>query len=101
MKDIRHTLISLLLLFLSAGATNVFAQQDAEEQFKTGVRYEEGDSVEKDLKKAVEWFEKAANQGHPQAQLNLSGFYEYGEGVEKDLEKAAYWKKKYEENPNK
>ena len=53
MNDIRHTLISFLLLLLSAGATSVFAQQDAEEQFKIGVRYEEGDSAQQDLKKAI------------------------------------------------
>ena len=64
MKDIRHTLIPFFLLLLSMAATSVYAQQeDAETQFQTGVRYEEGDSVEQDLKKAFEWYEKAAAQG--------------------------------------
>ena len=95
MKDIRHTLILSLLLLFTMAATNVYAQQeDAEALFQTGVRYESGDSVEKDLKTAIEWFEKAAAKGHAVAQNRLGVYYLYGEGVEQDLKKAVEWFKK-------
>src|SRR5262249_48348698 len=49
---------------------------------------------EKDLKKAVEWFEKAANQGDTLAQLRIGYCYELGQGVEKDPKKAVEWYEK-------
>ena len=36
----------------------------------------------------MEWFQRAADQGHPDAQLNLAWFYLHGEGVDKDLAEA-------------
>jgi len=38
--------------------------------------------------KAVEWFQKAADQGVASAQYNLGMSYELGVGVEKDIPKA-------------
>jgi TPR repeat protein len=49
-----------------------------------------GEGVDKDLKKAVYWFEKAATQGHIDAQFRLYEIY-YGGGIGQDLQKAAYW----------
>ena len=43
----------------------------------------------KDLGKAVELYQKAADQGNADAQINLGWLYENGEGVPKDLRKAA------------
>ena len=40
---------------------------------------------------AVEWYVKAANQGHTWAQNNLGNCYEKGLGVAKDITKALYW----------
>jgi len=45
--------------------------------------------VPKDLGKAAELYQKAADQGNARAQSNLGRFYETGRGVPKDLSKAA------------
>ena len=43
----------------------------------------EGEGVEQNYKKAVFWYEKAANQGYTEAQHNIGLCYENGVGVEK------------------
>ena len=43
----------------------------------------------KDLGKAAELYQKAADQGYAVAQFDLGGVYESGDGVPKDLGKAA------------
>ena len=53
--------------------------------------YEKGRGVEKDDKKACEWYLKAAEQGHEDAQFNLGLGYAIGLGVEKDNKKAREW----------
>ena len=44
--------------------------------------------VERDMKKAFEFFKSAAELGLPLAQYNLGSYYESGEGVLKDTKKA-------------
>lgn len=44
--------------------------------------------------KAVEWFRKAAEQGHAGAQYELGWCYSHGRGVKKDLKKAVEWFRK-------
>eukprot|EP01088_Endostelium_zonatum_P019863 TRINITY_DN706_c1_g1_i2.p1 TRINITY_DN706_c1_g1~~TRINITY_DN706_c1_g1_i2.p1 ORF type:complete len:678 (-),score=240.77 TRINITY_DN706_c1_g1_i2:32-1783(-) len=56
--------------------------------------YHEGTGVEKDQDQAYQWFKKAAEQGHVQAQFNAGLHYDKGEGVERDEEKAFEWTKK-------
>lgn len=53
-------------------------------QFYTGINYLTGDGVEKDAKKAAFWFEKAAEQEHPDATYKLGALYLDGVGVERD-----------------
>jgi TIR domain/Sel1 repeat len=62
---------------------------DAATDYDLGVRYETGQGVPKDLRKAAEHFQKAANQGYALAQNNLGALYAVGQGVPKDLRKAA------------
>ena len=50
-----------------------------------------GDGVEKDVEKAVYWWQKAADAGDSDAQYRLAFCYLKGDGVEKDVEKAVYW----------
>jgi len=66
---------------------------DAEAQYLLGRHFDIGDSeyVAKDYVKAVEWYTKAAEQGHAIAQFNLGICYYNGEGVAKDYVKAAEW----------
>ena len=53
--------------------------------------YLKGDGVEKNVEKAVYWWQKAADAGNSAAQFNLAICYLKGDGVEKDVEKAVYW----------
>jgi len=63
-------------------------QGNAEAQYNLGKIYLDGDNIEKDATKAVEWFKKSAEQGNLKAQNSLSVFYLRGEVVEKDIVKA-------------
>ena len=67
---------------------------DATAQVDVGYAYETGDGVAKDLKKAVSWYRKSADQGHKIGQCNLGICYENGIGVEKNPFQAFYWYKK-------
>ncbi len=64
---------------------------DSLAQFELGRRLTLGEGVSVDMKKAAEWFEKAANQSMPQAQYSLANLYEKGHGVKKDLMVARLW----------
>ena len=46
---------------------------------------------EKDYAKVIEWYHKAANQGHIDAQYSLGSMHLTGEGVIKDYTRAAEW----------
>ena len=71
-------------------------------QSRLGVMYENGQGgLQKDLAKAAEWHQKAAEQGSPRSQYNLAMMYESGTGVAKDAAEAAKWFQAYEVNPNK
>src|SRR5437762_2632221 len=56
--------------------------------------YENATEVEKDERKAVEWYLKVAEKGKDKAQYNLRSCYNYGTGVEKDEQKAVEWYQK-------
>ena len=73
---------------------------DSEAQYKLGECYFNGDGIEQDYKKAVEWYEKSAIQGYAKAQNNLGFCYGKGYGVEKDLEKEVEWYIKSAEQGN-
>ena len=75
---------------------------DAETQFRLGYCYSYGDKtrgIAKDSQKAMEWYKKAAEQGHAGAQVNLGTYY-YGEGVDQDYKEAVMWYKKAAEQGN-
>jgi len=64
----------------------------AESQCWLGKCYYDGDDgTEKDIAKAIEWFQKAADQNQVGAQYLLGKCYYEGDGVEKDIAKAIYW----------
>jgi len=56
--------------------------------------YADGRGVGKDYKAAVDWFWKAAAQGHADAQAYLGTMYQNGHGVAKDMNKAVEWYRK-------
>ena len=71
---------------------------DVEAQLKLADSYYEGDDdyvgVSKDLRKAAQWYRKAAEQGNASAQFNLGLMYGNGEGVPQDAPEAVRWYRK-------
>ena len=66
-----------------------------EAQLILGLHYYNGDGVEKDFSKAVEWFRKATEWvKNAKAQYYLGVCYENGEGVERDRTTAIEWDRK-------
>jgi TPR repeat protein len=53
-----------------------------------------GDCMPQDYEAAVEWWQKAAEQGNYDAQLALVSAYRTGTGVEKNGRLANYWLEK-------
>ena len=56
--------------------------------------YFDGTGVLKDAKEAVNWYRKAAEQGHAIAQWQLGFIYANSEGVLKDAKEAVNWHRK-------
>jgi len=67
--------LSFAFADVSAGVfrfqTKLAEQGNAEAQYKVGEMYEMGKGAKKDLKKAHEWFEKSAKQGHKKASYKI------------------------------
>lgn len=66
----------------------------ADKQFALGEKCYYGRGVEKSYEKAMEWYKKAANQGHAEAQCSLGYMYSRGIGIQQDYKKAAEWYEK-------
>jgi TPR repeat protein len=64
-------------------------KKDADAQHSIGWMYENGLGVEKDMKAAADWYQKALDNGHKGAGLNLGNMYDDGDGVPQDYKKAA------------
>ena len=62
---------------------------DAEELI--GVMYAMGLGVERDDRRAFEWYLRASLKAHPGAQSGIGWYYEVGRGVAKDLVRAYMW----------
>ncbi|MGB1311967.1 MAG: tetratricopeptide repeat protein [Leucothrix sp.] len=62
---------------------------DAEELI--GVMYAMGLGVERDDRRAFEWYLRASMKAHPGAQSGIGWYYEVGRGVAKDLVRAYMW----------
>ena len=54
--------------------------------------------VKKNYEEMIHWGEKAALQGHAQAQYNVGRCYEQGKGKEKDFKKAILMAKQMHRN---
>ena len=64
---------------------------DAEAQYQVGQCYYHGEGVEKNLKEAVKWCQKAAKQEYAEAQFLLGSYYCQGIGIVQNCEKAFEW----------
>jgi hypothetical protein len=49
---------------------------------------------QEDYVKAFDWYQRAANQGNDDAQINLGSMYEHGNGVQQDYSQAFEWYQK-------
>ena len=62
--------------------------EDMQAQFEMGELYYHGERTERDLPRAMKWYERASIQGHPDAQYRLGLMHATGEGVERNLPQA-------------
>ncbi|MCI9023955.1 MAG: sel1 repeat family protein [Dorea sp.] len=65
---------------------------DVYAQSKTAELYLQGIGVKQDIKKGIEWYEKASETDEGYAARQLAKIYSDGELVPEDPEKAAYWR---------
>ena len=63
-------------------------------QHGLGFMYMQGECVEQNAEKAIQWFEKAAEQGLQGAMTTIGMMYREGSGVPRDEEKAREWFRK-------
>lgn len=64
------------------------ANGNVKAMYDVGKLYERGRGVLKDIKKAAEWYQKAATAGNPSAQARLGILYFEGRGVKQNYKKA-------------
>lgn len=67
---------------------------DAAALHEIGVRYFDGDKVERDMAKAIKWFEKSAEQGFAPAQYRLANALDKGHGIAINPGQAESWYRK-------
>jgi len=67
------------------------ADQTLDSQYSLGVMYFKGEGVKADHLEGIEWFKKAAIQGHTQAQFLMGTFFDSGKDVPIDRVAAAKW----------
>jgi TPR repeat protein len=83
------------LYVIAASEYDVFAQKgDPAAQNALAGMYENAKGVAFDIKKAINWYKKAALQDYALAQYNLGRLYAQGEHVEKNKAEAVYWLQK-------
>ncbi|KAF9426605.1 hypothetical protein BGZ76_002680, partial [Entomortierella beljakovae] len=68
--------------------------------YDLGVIYQNGDGVQQDYSKAMEWYLKASDQGNSDAQRNIGLLYQSGYGTPVDSAKAFEWHLKASYNGN-
>ena len=78
----------------AAGARQVpvpSTSMSAEDMYKRGMSFKQGDGCAHDFGKAFEWFMKGASLGNAAAQLELGEAYEKGRGVARNDSESAKW----------
>lgn len=71
---------------------NRAVQGDAQAKYELGDAYYLGNhGLPKNHEQAVFWYQKAAEQGHAQAQNSLGFMYHTGQGVPRDYAQARFW----------
>jgi TPR repeat protein len=70
---------------------DIFQNGNAEDQFNYAQMFEEGNGVDRDYTKALNWYHRAADQNHPEAQFKLGVIYANGLGTEQNVDRALSW----------
>ena len=70
---------------------SVVKQESSQMYYETVINYKNGERLVQNYAKALEWFQKAADQEYANAQNNIGDMYETGKGVKLDDVKAAKW----------
>ena len=65
--------------------------ENAPREYWVAIAYTNGIKVEKDMKVAAHYFEKAAKMGHGPSQRNLGIMSGMGDGIKKDISLAYAW----------
>jgi len=63
----------------------------AEEQFRMGLKFADGQEVNQDYAQAGHWYTQAAEQNHRLAQYHLAMLYANGQGVRQDRAISLQW----------
>ena len=71
---------------------------DLASQVRVAESYESGVDVKKDLKEALKWYTKAANQSHAPSQYKVGYFHENALGTAKNISSAMTWYNKAKAN---
>ena len=85
---------------IDAGLLAKATAGDQAAQVSVGDKFAAGVEVPQDLKQAVEWYRKAADQGSAAGELDLADAYRDGRGVVRDKVLAAEWYLKAAEQGN-
>lgn len=62
---------------------------DREAQYNLGYAYQHGLGVERDMEKAIHWYEQSVQKGYQLSQVNLADLY--AQLNRQQYEKALYW----------
>jgi uncharacterized protein len=65
--------------------------RSVDEEVRLATDYFMGRGVAQDFKLAARWYEKAAEAGDPEAQMQIGYFYDVGLGVARDPARAVHW----------
>lgn len=109
----RHVIVFILVMFSQSAFAEIEAARDLMDKGKfaearkelwpaarsgnadaeelIGVMYAMGLGVERDDRRAFEWYLRSSMKGHPGAQSGVGWYYEVGRGVAKDLVRAYMW----------
>lgn len=82
--------VMAMLLFCACALAEEKAVPGAEE-VALGLQYENGDGVEQDYAKAMEYYLSAAEAGNGEGMRRVGRLYQYGNGVESDYALAMEW----------
>jgi TPR repeat protein len=77
---------------IAASEFDVYAQKgNSEYQYALAGMYQHAKGVSKNMRLAVKWMVKSAQQGHVLAQLDLGRLYAKGDDVSRDINEAKHW----------